>query len=66
MYAAVSLLYLATPLALGSWWAVLPAMAFVPVFVFRIRNEEEVLGRELPGYEEYRRTVRYRLVPSVW
>jgi len=66
MYAAVSLLYVATPLALGSWWAVLPAMAFVPVFVFRIRNEEEVLGRELPGYEEYRRTVRYRLVPSVW
>jgi protein-S-isoprenylcysteine O-methyltransferase Ste14 len=66
MYAGVSLLYVATPLALGSWWAVLPAMAFVPIFVFRIRNEEEVLVRELPGYEEYRRTVRYRLVPFVW
>jgi protein-S-isoprenylcysteine O-methyltransferase Ste14 len=66
MYAGTSLLYVATPLALGSWWAVLPALAFIPVFVFRIRNEEEVLVRELAGYDEYRRKVRYRLVPFVW
>jgi protein-S-isoprenylcysteine O-methyltransferase Ste14 len=66
MYAGTSLLYLATPLALGSWWAVLPAIAFIPVFVFRIRNEEEVLVRELAGYAEYRRKVRQRLVPFVW
>jgi protein-S-isoprenylcysteine O-methyltransferase Ste14 len=66
MYAGTSLLYVATPLALGSWWAVLPALAFIPVFVFRIRNEEEVLVRELAGYDEYRGKVRYRLVPFVW
>jgi protein-S-isoprenylcysteine O-methyltransferase Ste14 len=66
MYAGSSLLYVATPLALGSWWAVLPALAFIPVFVFRIRNEEEVLVRELAGYDEYRRKVRHRLVPFVW
>jgi len=66
MYAGTSLLYLATPLALGSWWAVLPAIAFIPVFVFRIRNEEEVLVRNLAGYAEYRRKVRQRLVPFVW
>jgi protein-S-isoprenylcysteine O-methyltransferase Ste14 len=66
MYAGTSLLYVATPLALGSWWAVLPALAFIPVFVFRIRNEEDVLVRELPGYDEYRRKVGYRLVPFVW
>ncbi len=66
MYAGTSLLYVATPLALGSWWAVLPALAFIPVFVFRIRNEEEVLVRELAGYADYRRKVRYRLVPLVW
>ena len=66
MYAGTSLLYLATPLALGSWWAVLPALAFIPIFVFRIRNEEEVLVRELAGYAEYRRKVRQRLVPFVW
>jgi protein-S-isoprenylcysteine O-methyltransferase Ste14 len=66
MYAGTSLLYVSTPLALGSWWAVLPALAFIPVFVFRIRNEEEVLVRELAGYDEYRQKVRYRLVPLVW
>ena len=66
MYAGSILLYLATPLALGSWWAVLPALASIPVFVFRIRNEEDVLVRELAGYDEYRRRVRYRLVPFVW
>lgn len=66
MYAGMSLLYLASPLALGSWWAVLPAIAVIPVFVFRIRNEEEVLVRELAGYAEYRRKVRHRLVPFVW
>ena len=66
MYAGTSLLYVATPLALGSWWAVLPALAFIPVFVFRIRNEEEVLVRELAGYDGYRQEVRYRLLPFVW
>lgn len=66
MYAGTSLLYVATPLALGSWWAVVPALAFIPAFVFRIRNEEEVLVRELAGYAGYRRKVRYRVVPFVW
>jgi protein-S-isoprenylcysteine O-methyltransferase Ste14 len=66
MYAASTVLYLATPLALGSWWALLPALAIVPVFVARIRNEEDVLTRELTGYREYRERVRYRLVPLVW
>ncbi len=66
MYAASTVLYLATPLALGSWWAILPAAAFIPIFVLRIRHEEALLVRDLPGYDEYRRTVRYRLVPFVW
>ena len=66
MYAGTSLLYVATPLALGSWWAVLPALAFTLIFVPRILNEEAVLVRELAGYDEYRRRVRYRLVPFVW
>jgi len=66
MYAASTVLYLATPVALGSWWALLPALAFVPVFVCRIRNEEEVLVRDLPGYEEYRHRVRHRLIPFIW
>ena len=66
MYAGGVALYLATPVALGSWWALIPALMAVSVFVPRIRNEEEVLVRELPGYEEYRHKVPYRLAPFVW
>jgi protein-S-isoprenylcysteine O-methyltransferase Ste14 len=66
MYTGVLALFLATPVALGSWWATLPVIALFPFSVLRIRNEEAVLLRELPGYEEYRRKVRYRLIPLVW
>lgn len=66
MYTGSLVLWLATPIALGSWWAFLPALAAIPVLVMRIRNEEEVLRRELNGYEEYLRQVRYRLLPLVW
>ncbi|MEN6536571.1 MAG: isoprenylcysteine carboxylmethyltransferase family protein [Bryobacteraceae bacterium] len=66
MYAGYMVMHLATPLALGSWWALLPALAVFPTIVLRIRNEEEVLARDLPGYEDYRREVRFRLVPFVW
>ena len=66
MYSAVILMYLATPVALGSYWALIPAVLFVPVLVVRIRNEEAVLVRDLPGYEEYRQKVRHRLLPHVW
>jgi len=66
MYLGVTLMFLATPLALGSWWAV-PVFLFLPVvLVFRIRNEEEVLVRELPGYADYCRDVKYRLIPEIW
>jgi protein-S-isoprenylcysteine O-methyltransferase Ste14 len=66
MYVGTIALYAATPPALGSWWALLPVIALVPMFVMRILNEEQVLVRELPGYEEYRQRVRYRLVPLLW
>jgi protein-S-isoprenylcysteine O-methyltransferase Ste14 len=66
MYLGFTVMFLATPLALGSLWA-LPVFLLVPIFlVFRIRNEEEVLARDLPGYAEYRQKVRYRLIPLVW
>jgi protein-S-isoprenylcysteine O-methyltransferase Ste14 len=66
MYLGVTVMFLATPLALGSWWA-LPVFLLLPPFlVLRIRNEEDVLLRELPGYPEYCRKVRYRLIPRVW
>jgi protein-S-isoprenylcysteine O-methyltransferase Ste14 len=66
MYAAVSIMYIASPLALGSYWAMIPAALIVPLLMARIHNEEQVLRRELPGYGEYTQTVRFRLVPGIW
>jgi protein-S-isoprenylcysteine O-methyltransferase Ste14 len=66
MYFGVSIMYIASPLALGSYWAIIPAMLIVPLLVARIRNEEEVLLRELPGYAEYTQKVKYRLLPGLW
>lgn len=66
MYAGVVIFYLASPVALGSWWAVLPAAIILPMLVIRIVNEEQVLERDLNGYSEYRQKVKYRLVPGVW
>jgi protein-S-isoprenylcysteine O-methyltransferase Ste14 len=67
MYLGASILYAFTPLALGSYWAVLPMWLIIPILtILRIPNEEEVLKRDLPGYEEYMQKVKYRLVPGVW
>lgn len=66
MYFGVTIMYLASPLALGSYWALIPAMLVIPLLVARLRNEEQVLLRDLPGYAEYRQKVKYRLLPGVW
>jgi len=66
MYVGMLALSLATPIALGSYLAILPFLLIIPLFVLRIRNEEEVLTRELKGYNEYCRKVRYRLAPGFW
>lgn len=66
MYFGISLLYIASPLALGSYWAILPALLIIPLLAARIRNEEMVLLRDLPGYAEYRQNVKYRLLPGIW
>jgi len=66
MYFGVTIMYLASPLALGSYWALIPAALVIPLLVARLRNEEQVLLRDLPGYAEYRQKVKYRLLPGVW
>jgi protein-S-isoprenylcysteine O-methyltransferase Ste14 len=66
MYAGVLIMMAGTPLALGSWWGLLLVVALTPVLIWRILDEEKVLRRELPGYAEYTKDVRYRLVPYVW
>lgn len=66
MYLGVLVMYLATPIALGSWWAA-PIFALnVPLICGRIIAEERMLLRDLPGYQEYCQERRYRLLPLVW
>ena len=57
---------LSVPLLLGSWWACLPAVTAVALVVVRTALEDRTLRRELPGYQDYARRVRFRLIPRVW
>ena len=66
MYVGVLLLYNATPIALGSYWALPFFLTTIPVIILRILNEEEVLRRELPGYKAYCKKTKYRLLPYIW
>ena len=66
MYFAALFLFIGTPLALGSWWGLLLIPVALLILYFRIKNEEEVLLRDLQGYAEYRHRVRYRLVPGIF
>lgn len=66
MYAGASLYLIGTPLALGSYWGLL-AFGFLFSFViWRMFDEEKFLTKDLPGYAEYRKNVRYRLIPHLW
>jgi protein-S-isoprenylcysteine O-methyltransferase Ste14 len=66
MYMSVLIIYLFSPLALGSYWAVIPALFMIPVLVARINNEEKVLLRDLSGYDEYMQKVKYRFIRKGW
>ena len=66
MYAAAIWLLAGIPLALGSWWSTALLVPFFLILLWRILDEERILLRDLPGYAEYTRRVRYRLVPYVW
>lgn len=66
MYAATLLALLFTPLALGSYWALLGFLLFIPSNVVRLIGEERVLLRDLPGYGDYCLKTRYRLIPLIW
>lgn len=66
MYMATILLFLMMPIVLGSWYALI-AFAFYPaVIVVRLKDEEELLTKELPGYAEYKQKVKYRIIPFIW
>jgi protein-S-isoprenylcysteine O-methyltransferase Ste14 len=66
MYMATLPLMIAIPLVLGSYWTLLLVIPLLPVLAWRLLDEERVLRRDLPGYADYCRRVRYRLSPGVW
>lgn len=66
MYAAALLMLLGIPISLGSWWGALVLLALLPALAWRLIDEEELLVRDLEGYSDYRRKVRWRLIPYVW
>lgn len=66
MYSTTLCLFLSFALVLGSFWALLCFLIFIPIFVLRIFGEEKLLSKELYGYEEYQKKVRFRLIPFVW
>ena len=66
MYAATVGLFLAIPVVLGSWWSLLCFAPYPVILAVRIGNEEKILARDLPGYTDYRKRVKYRMIPFVW
>jgi protein-S-isoprenylcysteine O-methyltransferase Ste14 len=66
MYAGALVMLAGIPIALGSWWGLLVLLAILPMLIWRMLDEERFLARNLPGYPEYQRRVRYRLIPQVW
>ena len=66
MYAGAILVFIGAPLALGSWWGLLLTPIPVAGFAWRLLDEEKYLRAHLPGYPDYMRAVRYRLVPYIW
>ncbi|MBQ7049287.1 MAG: isoprenylcysteine carboxylmethyltransferase family protein [Firmicutes bacterium] len=66
MYAVTLWLFLAIPLILGSWYALILFVVYPAVIAVRIRGEEKLLEEELSGYKEYRKKVKYRMIPFIW
>lgn len=66
MYLATLLLFLSMPILLGSWWAVIPFLSYIPIIVIRILDEESLLVSQLDGYSSYCARVRWRIIPYIW
>lgn len=66
MYSATLLLFLSMPVVLGSPFAFLVTLTYLPIIARRIRDEEALLAQELDGYSEYLDRVRWRLIPHIW
>ena len=66
MYVGGVVMLVGTPPALGSWWGLFAIIPITLAIVWRLLDEERFLAKNLPGYAEYRETVRHRLVPFLW
>lgn len=66
MYLGIMVSFLGIPLLLNSWWAMIPSVVIVGLFVYRTYREDQMLIDGLAGYTEYTEKVRYRLLPGIW
>jgi len=66
MYLGILIMFLPTPIALGSYWALIPLSVLPVILILRILNEEKVLSNNLEGYYEYCQKTRFRLIPFIW
>ncbi len=66
MYMTTVLLFLMIPVVLGSWYALIVFAFYPAIIIVRLKDEEDLLTRELPGYAEYKQRVKYRIIPFVW
>ena len=66
MYMSTLFLFLAMPLVLGSVISFLVMLLYIPIIAKRIRNEEQVLEEGLEGYRDYKKKVRYKVIPFIW
>jgi protein-S-isoprenylcysteine O-methyltransferase Ste14 len=66
MYSGVLIFYIFSPLALGSYWAVIPALFMIPLIIARLKGEEKELIAILRGYDDYTKKTRHRLLPGIW
>jgi protein-S-isoprenylcysteine O-methyltransferase Ste14 len=66
MYASGLLYLLGTPIALGSYWGLVPFVCLLPFLIWRLFDEEQLLSETLTGYREYQQKVRHRLLPGIW
>jgi len=66
MYLGVLIMFLPTPIALGSYWALIPFAVLPVLLILRILNEEKVLSNNLQGYKEYCQKTKFRLIPFIW
>ena len=66
MYTSTIVMFVAMPLVLGSYWATLPMVLYIPIIALRIKDEEQLLRADLKGYTEYCDRVCWRLLPYIW